>query len=266
VADYGWRAPYVIAGIPGILIAVLLLLTVKDPRCSSDVTTRKSTVSGYAYFKILFRNFLSPSMLILLLAACCRHTAGLVWAFNTRTFFQNFYPDFDIGIWILCSSVLGGSFGVFFGGFFSDRLVKFLGLPSRLWLLSACTLLAAPLAVGTLYFQPPQALYCLIAYYFLAETWFAVLFTVIVEIVDREVRATIVALFLFCMNLVGGNLPVVVTPLRLYLENYRHAMYIMWPGFLTLSAIFFLLTSIPLAIRERRMRLNSSSSSESRSN
>ena len=33
-----------------------------------------------------------------------------------------------------------------------------------------------------------QGLICLIAYYFLAETWFAVLFTVIVEIVEPEVR------------------------------------------------------------------------------
>ena len=108
-----------------------------------------------------------------------------------------------------------------------------LGVHSRLWLLFFCTLLAAPLAVGTLHFPPPGAfgeichvttllrpeflfiifiaylmwhystpttfflanltlLYslqgCLIAYYFLAETWFAVLFTVIVEIVPPEIR------------------------------------------------------------------------------
>ena len=69
----------------------------------------------------------------------------------------------------------------------SSRLIKLLGLPSRLWLLSACTLLASPLAVATLYFPPPGAFVCLIFYYFFAETWFAVLFTVIVEIVDPEV-------------------------------------------------------------------------------
>ena len=87
--------------------------------------------------------------------------------------------------------------------------MKHLGLPSRLWLLFICTLLASPLAVATLHFPPPaafgQILYnlfytfhvliltipilgCLIAYYFLAETWFAVLFTVIVEIVPPEVN------------------------------------------------------------------------------
>ena len=66
--------------------------------------------------------------------------------------------------------------------------MKFLGLPSRLWLLSACTLVSSPLALGTLHFPPPGAFGCLILYYFFAETWFAVLFTVIVEIVDPEVR------------------------------------------------------------------------------
>merc|ERR1712200_337477 len=124
-------------------------------------------------------------------------------------------------LWILCASVVGGSFGVFFGGFFSDRLVPYLGLASRLWLLSACTILAAPLAVGTLYYPPPGAMYCLIGYYFLAETWFAVLFTVIVEIVEPEVRSTCIAVFLFLMNLVGGNLPVIVAPLREHFQDYR---------------------------------------------
>ena len=90
-----------------------------------------------------------------------RHTAGYCWAFNTRLFFQviiviviivtviivilmvfmaiiriidpvtmltvlpqHYYPDYDIGLWTFCASVFGGSFGVFAGGFFSDRLVK----------------------------------------------------------------------------------------------------------------------------------------------
>ena len=94
---------------------------------------------------------------------------------------QHYYPSYDIGLWTFSASVFGGSFGVFAGGFFSDRLVKVeetfsvfwtfsycfifpmfftillqqreqaqlpdqpclqvLGLPSRLWLLAACTLL-----------------------------------------------------------------------------------------------------------------------------
>ena len=105
------------------------------------------------------------------------------------------------------ASVVGGSFGVFAGGFFSDRyfqtesgteelsfffrLVSRLGLHSRLWLLSACTIAAAPLATGVLYYDPPAAMGFLIVYYLFAETWFAVLFTVIVEIVEPEVKAAL---------------------------------------------------------------------------
>lgn len=250
IAGYMWRAPYVIAGLPGIVIGLLLIFTVRDPR--QENKKEQKVWNGISYGKSLLRNFLTPSMLILLLAAFARHTAGFTWAYNTRPFFQQYFPDFDLGVWILCASVLGGSFGVFAGGFFSDRLVKVMGLASRLWLLSLCTALAAPLAFATLYLPPPQGLFCLIAYYFLAETWFAVLFTVIVEIVDPEVRSTIIAIFLFCMNQVGGNLPVVVTPLKARLDDYRHALYVMWPGCLALSAVLFLLASIPLYIRERR--------------
>ena len=56
-------------------------------------------------------------------SAFFRHTAGYCWAYNTRNFFQHYYPAFDIGTWTFCASVFGGSFGVFAGGFFSDRLV-----------------------------------------------------------------------------------------------------------------------------------------------
>ena len=192
---------------------------------------------------------------MLLLAAMARHTAGYAWAYNTRLYFQSYHPDFDIGYWILTASCVGGSFGVFAGGFFSDRLVARLGLPSRLWLLSGCTILAAPLAALTLFLDPPGSMFTLIAYYLFAETWFAVLFTVIVEIVDREVRATCIALFLFCMNLVGGNLPIIITPITYYLNNFRLALALVWPGCLALSSLLFLLSSVPLHSLERRRRL-----------
>jgi hypothetical protein len=37
--------------------------------------------------------------------------------------------------------------------------------------------------------QPPAAMVMLLLYYFCAETWFAILFTVIVEIVSADVKA-----------------------------------------------------------------------------
>ena len=69
-----------------------------------------------------------------------------------------------------------------------------------------------------------------------------------------EVRSTCIAVFLFLMNLVGGNLPVIVTPLREHFQDYRVALYLVWPGFLSISAFIFLLASLPLWLRARKER------------
>ena len=69
---------------------------------------------------------------------------------------------------------------------------------------------------------------------FPAETWFAILFTVIVEIVPLEIRSGVVGIFLFLMNNIGGNLPVVVEPVK-DATDYRTALLIFYPGFVGLS-------------------------------
>ena len=254
---WDWRAPYLLAGLPGLLLSLLSLITLSDPAYARDTSLlqghQEATPGGGGggYLSKLWRSFTNPALALLLIAAITRQTAGFCWAYNTRPFFQTYHPTFGLGYWILLASCLGGSFGVFAGGYFSDRLVTRLGLHSRLWLLSVCTIIAAPLAAATLYLQPPKSMATLVIYYLFSETWFAVLFTVIVEIVEPDVRASCIALFLFCMNQVGGNLPVLVTPIKSYLGDYRLALALLWPGFLCLSALLFLLSSFPLCYIER---------------
>ncbi len=84
--------------------------------------------------------------------------------------------------------------------------------------------------------DPPAAFGFLMVYYFLAETWFAILFTVLVEIVPNEVRSVCIAIFLFLMNNVGGNLPVIVAPVA-DLRGLRFTLYIFWAGFVAASKL-----------------------------
>ena len=88
----------------------------------------------------------------------------------------------------------------------------------------------------------------LLIYYFCAETWFAILFTVIVEVVKPEVKAISIALFLVSMNIVGGHLPVIVEPIKQAL-GYREAIVVVWPCLIALSSILFFIASIPLRRR-----------------
>ena len=68
--------------------------------------------------------FCDPVMLCLALAATFRQCAGFSWAYNTKPYFLKYYSGFDISYWILVCSLGGGSFGVFFGGFLSDRVLR----------------------------------------------------------------------------------------------------------------------------------------------
>ena len=58
-----------------------------------------------------------------------------------RDYLNEFYPDYNPGLWLTACSIFGGSFGVFVGGWVSDQLVKTFGLHSRLWLLSVTTVI-----------------------------------------------------------------------------------------------------------------------------
>ena len=72
VLGYGWRAPYLLAGLPGLVLALLILTTFADPRqeTSGQAENKKLNlaVDGVAYLGKLLRNFCTPSMWLLLVA------------------------------------------------------------------------------------------------------------------------------------------------------------------------------------------------------
>ena len=65
--------------------------------------------------------------------------------------------------------------------------------------------------------------------------WYGVVITVFAEFVTADIRSTSVALFAFIISNIGGNLPVIVTPLKYAVGGLRNALYITYPGFYGLS-------------------------------
>lgn len=64
--------------------------------------------------------------------------------------------------------------------------------------------------------------------------WFGIVFAVLVEIVPVQVRSTTIGIFLFVMNNIGGNLPILVDPIAEYI-GYRASISIFYAGFYLLS-------------------------------
>ena len=64
--------------------------------------------------------------------------------------------------------------------------------------------------------------------YLSADGWFGIIYTVIAEITPVEIHGVTTALFLFILNNIAGNLPIVVAPLSRVL-GLRGALFIMSP-------------------------------------
>ncbi len=120
---WGWRTAFLIAGIPGILVALLVALTVKEPpRGMSDgVPLAKGTrIGSFAAVAYLWKR---PAFRNMALAAALH---AFVW-YGAANFNSVFLVEThrrgtgEIGTWMSGMFLIGAA-GTFFGGFLSDRL------------------------------------------------------------------------------------------------------------------------------------------------
>ncbi|CAK8673998.1 uncharacterized protein LOC143468815 isoform X3 [Clavelina lepadiformis] len=272
IIGQGWRWSYFLTGLPGLIMMALLITTVKEPQ-RTDVVAKKASAeegvlsenhpetddhllaestnqvkqekpNGFATFCKALKLFVSnPAILMLLLAASVRHTASFCWAYNTQIYFNLYYPEVDLGSWMLLCSIVGGSIGIASGGIISDLVVSKYGINTRLWVLVISQAVASPLAAMVLYLSPPYCFITLLSAYLFAEMWFGILFTVFVEIFPIHVRSTSIAIFIFVMNNIASSGQLLVPTLRYYL-GLRTALYFTYAGFYGLSSVCFLCTQL----------------------
>lgn len=235
----GWRITYYAAGVLALIVAFLTWLTLKEPArqsigedAASDPNAKKVTI---------WTVVAEPRIIMLCLAASIRHCGGMCFAYNCDLYYEMYFPDYDLGWWLFAVTIVVGSIGVVIGGIVSDKFVAKMGIRSRVIVLAVSQIIATPLAFGSVYFGPLWAMITLGISYFFAEMWFGILFAILVEIVPLHVRSTTVGFFLFVMNNIGGNLPIVVEPVSKAI-GYRESLYIFYAGFYGISSLMFLLT------------------------
>ncbi|XP_072176914.1 MFS-type efflux pump MSMEG_3705-like [Diadema setosum] len=244
----GWRWVFWIASIPGFVVALLMVLTVREPerRRNESLQERVDSyeeLSGMQKLKMVAKCFCSPSLLLICLAGSIRNGAGYVWGYNTQPYFNQYFPSVSTGQWLSWIPLVGGSFAVIFGGFISDRVVKRSGTYARIWVLIASLLLAAPFAAATLFLSPPWAFVMQIPTYIIGEMWVSVTLAVVVELVPSSIRTTAIAFYFFIISNIGGNMPLLVPPIS-QSTSLRVALYILYPGGYVLAAAIFLISMV----------------------
>ncbi|HTU11561.1 MAG TPA: MFS transporter [Allosphingosinicella sp.] len=196
---YDWRTAFIMLGLPGLLAAFLLKLTVRDPaRRRGDVRPVGFTIA----LKTLLRK---PTY---------RHVCagGALLAIYSFAMGQ-FLPSYLIRYFQLDTSTAAAAFGVIFGisvavgtflgGFLTDRLSP--RYPRIItWLPAVGLLIATPLfALALLQGSAAAAIGILIVAPVFHLFWFAPLFTVAQNVAPPDMRATASALLLTIFNMIG---------------------------------------------------------------
>ena len=157
---YGWHDAFLVAGIPGLLVALIFRLTVKEPTRGSSEQKKVSTAQQN--LRETFRFMLSQRCYMLLLAGFC-FTTFTQFGFGTWTapFLGRIHHlnTAQIGTYIGTVRAIAGLVGTLLGGYLSDwagrRNVRW-----RIYVSAICSMLAFP---GVLLFVFSHSLFWCIA-------------------------------------------------------------------------------------------------------
>ena len=221
----GWRNTFILAGVPGIAIALILWLTVKEPpRGMSDGVSRaaaeRAPVPGM--FEVLRTLWQRRSFRHLTLAAALH---SVVWyasgAFN-NAFLQRSHQMTvaEAGYWIGMLSLIGG-LGTFFGGYAADRMsTRFNDRRWYLWVPGIATLLCVPFQfLAYLSDDRTVVLWSFAGLMFNAAVFFGPSFTMTQGLATLRMRSVATSVLLFIQTLIGNGLGPSVTGLLSDLLN-----------------------------------------------
>lgn len=253
-ATVDWRTAFVVVGLAGVVIAPLFRLMVREPaRGGADPagTAPAARVPLGAVFPILARK---PSFWLMAFAAAFSSMCGYGLAFWAPSLMMRSY-----GFSLLQASqfmgtllLVGGTLGVFMGGWFADRLGQrdrgaYARLPAVAWLV------CVPLfAIGFWSSSPWVAWAFLVIPNGLNILWLGPVTTAVQNLVPAHMRATASACFLFINNLIGlgagswamGAMSDAMTE-RLGSEALRYSMMSAL-GFYLIAAVLMFLAVRPL--------------------
>lgn len=219
----GWRIAFVLVGLPGVLVALIVQLTVKEPpRGYTDpIAVQKMTdkVSFSAALKILAAK---PTYWHVVAGATVASFVGYgVGQFTTSFFIRTHGLSLQFAS-LLFGIVLGvmAAIGVFMSGFLADKFA--IRHPKALsWIPALGMGLSVPLyAIGYLSDNlwlaiPPLMGAAMLHYFYLGP-----MYAISGGVVDSRTRATSVAITLLVVNLIGYGLgPLVIGLLSTFLKT-----------------------------------------------
>jgi MFS family permease len=260
-AHFDWRVAFYALGAPGLVFALVVRFTVREPpRGYSEQAAGSAATTTFA--ETLKHLLGCRSWLYLMFGSSCMSILGygvLMWGYP---FFGRVYglPPLEIGVWLAAIVGIGGSLGTFGGGSLVDHYASrdpgwYMRLPALL------TIIAMPFGFAFLLAGSSTWSFALFfPFYVLSNAYVPAMHTINQNLAKLRMRATAAAIMLFIVNIVGaGAGPLIVGVLNdLYAPRFgdeaiRYSLLtISLAG--PLGAFFLYMSSRHLAADLRRVR------------
>jgi MFS family permease len=223
VADaYGWRMAFIVCGLPGLVLAGVVALTLVEPRAKQAAAMVKTaaTASGATFSDALRILATKKTFWLVAFAAAVKAFIGYGHApFTASFFFRNHTEEIAqtaaffglqsagfLGLALGLVGGVGGAIGAFVGGQIADRfgakdLRAYVSVPA---IASLITIPVYVLAINL-----PEARFAVVLLAFnavLGTLWYGPVYATAQSIVPPHMRATASAILLFIINLVGLGL------------------------------------------------------------
>jgi MFS family permease len=209
IQHYDWRTAFYVVGIPGVVLAALVGLTVREPaRGWSENRQRSAEPEAVSLGETLRCLASRRAFIFVALGSAVQSLSGygvLTWgpAFLGRVHGMPWSDiGFDLG-WIVG---LAGCFGAFLGGRLADRF----GARDARWYMrlpAFQSLLGVPFVIGFALLPDKQlALLSFIPFYALGAMYVGPMFSVVQGLAPLRMRTTASAILLFIVNMVGLGL------------------------------------------------------------
>jgi MFS family permease len=211
---YGWRSVFLVFGIPGVLLAILIQLTIKEPL----KITASASEEGVGLFATLDNIFRLPSFAHIMVGVGFTGIAGYglgVWSPSFLVRVHNM-SLVDAGLYLGLIGVFGGGLGTISSGLLVDRLAR-RDKRWQLWLPAIGIFLALPTQLAFLLWPAehrlvmgdvdvPFALVFMGLSAVFASFWIAPSYAAVQNLVPQYWRTQASALMLLAINLLGMGL------------------------------------------------------------